>query len=356
MEKVERPLGPLVVDIKGTQLTEEEAKVLQHPMVGMVILFARNFENIEQLQNLTHDIHALRNPPLLISVDHEGGRIQRFREGFTSIPPMRSLGKLYDQDPQRAVALTADCGLVMASELRSCGVDMTFAPCLDLDYGQSAVIGNRAFHRNPQVVSKLAMALIGGMSQVGMCNCGKHFPGHGYVEADSHTELPEDTRDLALIRSNDEVPYVILGTLLTGVMPAHVVYSKVDTSPAGFSSRWISDELRGKLSFEGTVFSDDLSMKGAAVAGDLLSRANNAFAAGCDMVLICNDPEGAKSVMDDLKWIRTKIFDERIFRLRSRGKFPSPEGLALMTNYRNAVDRIKAFNKELVEKETSGIL
>ena len=180
MEKVDRPLGPVVVDIAGTSLTDEEVKILQNPMVGMVILFTRNYENREQLHNLTHDIHSLRNPSLLIGVDHEGGRIQRFREEFTKIPSARSLGQLYDTDPQRAHNLTAACGLVMASELRACGVDFTFAPCLDLDYGQSAVIGNRAFHRNPRVVSILATAMVSGMAQAGMACCGKHFPGHRF--------------------------------------------------------------------------------------------------------------------------------------------------------------------------------
>lgn len=347
MDKVERPLGPLVVDVAGTSLTDEEIKVLQHPLVGMVILFTRNFESIEQLHNLTHDIHALRNPSLLISVDHEGGRIQRFREGFTRIPSMQSLGKLYDSEPQRAQSLAASCGIVMASELRACGVDFTFAPCLDLDYGQSTVIGNRSFHRNPKVVSILASALVGGMSQVGMACCGKHFPGHGYASADSHVELPVDDRPLADIRANDEDPYVTMGPLLTAVMPAHVVYPQVDSAPAGFSRKWLQDELRGKIGFDGLIFSDDLSMRGAAEVGDITARSDAAFAAGCDMILLCNDPQGVQTVLENQRWIRTKAFDGRISRIQPRGKFPSWDGMILNANYQDNVKLVKSFIDEL---------
>lgn len=354
MDKVERPLGPLVVDIAGTELTDDEAKMLQHPLVGMVILFTRNFESIEQLHNLTHDIHALRNPPLLIGVDHEGGRIQRFKDGFTKIPSMHSLGQLYDKDPKRAHALTAACGLVMASELRACGVDFTFAPCLDLDYGQSAIIGNRSFHRNPQVVSILATALVGGMSQVGMACCGKHFPGHGYATADSHVELPVDERPLSDIKANDEVPYEAMGVLLTAVMPAHVVYTAMDSAPAGFSRKWLQDELRGRLGYTGLIFSDDLSMKGAAEVGEITARSDAALAAGCDMILVCNDPEGVSSVLENQRWIRTKVFDERVARLQPRGKFPSWDGMELSQNYQECVKLIKAFETELsVKAETA---
>jgi beta-N-acetylhexosaminidase len=351
MDKVDRPLGPLVVDIAGTQLTEEEARILQHPLVGMVILFTRNYSSPEQLMNLTHDIHALRNPSLLIAVDHEGGRVQRFREGFTEIPAMRNLGRLYDTDSARAVSLAASCGFVMASELRACGVDLSFAPCLDLDYGQSKVIGNRSFHRNPKVVATLSMALISGMAQIGLANCGKHFPGHGYVSEDSHLELPEDPRDLASLRSNDEVPYQILGPLLTSVMPAHVVYSQVDSTPAGFSAKWIQEELRGRLRFDGLVFSDDLSMKGAEVVGEVTARVNAALDAGCDMVLLCNDPSGVKRVLETQRWVRTKVFDERVSRLVPRGKFPSFDALRLNSCYQHNVERIKEFLLEQDENQ-----
>lgn len=351
MDKVERPLGPLVVDIAGTSLTNEEIEVLQHPLVGMVILFTRNFENLEQLRNLTHDIHALRNPPLLIGVDHEGGRIQRFRQGFTKIPSMRSLGEVYDKEPKKAHALTAACGFVMAAELRASQIDFTFAPCLDLDYGQSSVIGNRAFHRNPRTVAILSTALIGGMAQAGMGNCGKHFPGHGYAKADSHLELPEDERPLGDIRTNDEVPYDALGCLLTSVMPAHVVYPQIDSSPAGFSKKWLQEELRGKIGFTGLIFSDDLSMRGAAEVGDITARTDAALAAGCDMVLICNDPDGVKKVLGNLRWIRTKFFDERLSRLQPKGKFPSWEALSLSSNYKACVKLINEFNEEIASQE-----
>ena len=354
MEKVDRPLGPLVVDIAGTELTDDEVKVLQHPLVGMVILFTRNYENLEQLRTLTHDIHALRNPPLLIGVDHEGGRIQRFREHFTKIPSMNSLGQLYDSDPQRAHGLSAACGFVMAAELRACGVDFTFAPCLDLDYGQSAVIGNRAFHRNPRVVGILSTALIGGMAQCGMACCGKHFPGHGYASADSHVELPVDDRPLSDIRSNDEVPYRSLGMLLTSVMPAHVTYPQVDSAPAGFSKKWLQDELRGRLGFTGLIFSDDLTMKGASEVGEITARSDAALAAGCDMILVCNDPDSVKQVLDNQRWIRTKIFDERLARIQPKGKFPSMDGLKLSSCYQRAVADIEAFNAELSKKADSG--
>ena len=350
MEKVDRPLGPVVVDIAGTSLTDEEVKILQNPMVGMVILFTRNYENREQLHNLTHDIHSLRNPSLLIGVDHEGGRIQRFREEFTKIPSARSLGQLYDTDPQRAHNLTAACGLVMASELRACGVDFTFAPCLDLDYGQSAVIGNRAFHRNPRVVSILATAMVSCMAQAGMACCGKHFPGHGYATADSHVELPVDDRPLTDIRTNDEVPYASMGTLLTSVMPAHVTYPQVSPAPAGFSKKWLQEELRGRLGYNGLIFSDDLSMKGASEVGEITARSDAALAAGCDMILICNDPESAKTVLENQRWIRTKAFDERVARIQPRGKFPSWDGLKLSQNYLACVKQIEAFNAEIAEK------
>ncbi len=347
MEKVERPLGPLCVDIAGTSLTEEEIKVLQNPLVGMVILFTRNFEDKTQLHNLCHDIHMLRTPSLLISVDHEGGRIQRFKEGFTRIPSMQSLGRLYDTNPERAHSLAAACGMVMASELRSCDVDFSFAPCLDLDYGQSTVVGTRSFHRSPRVVGILATALIAGMSQVGMACCGKHFPGHGYATADSHVELPVDDRPLADIRSNDEMPYRSIGSLLTGIMPAHVVYSQVDTAPAGFSKKWLEDELRGKVGFTGMIFSDDLSMKGAAEVGEITARSEAAFAAGCDMILLCNNPDGVQKVLKNQRWVRTKIFDERMKRLQPRGKFPSWDGLVLNPSYVENVRLIEEFNQEL---------
>ncbi len=354
MEKVDRPLGPLAIDIKGLELTAEEEKILQNPLVGMVILFSRNFESLEQLRNLTHDIHSLRTPPLLIAVDHEGGRVQRFQQGFTRIPKMQDVGKLYDQNKQKGTSMAAACGLVMASELRACGIDYTFAPCLDLDYGRSQIIGSRSFHRGPEFVTILARALVGGLPQAGFDNSGKHFPGHGYALGDSHVELPTDDRTLEEIRVNDEVVYVAMGCLLTAVMPAHVIYPKVDDTPAGFSRKWLKDELRGRIGFTGMIFSDDLSMKGAAEVGDITARVEAAFAAGCDMILICNDPEGVKKVISSKQWIRDQNFNERLARIQPKGKFPSWESMATGITYQACVKKIKAFNDEIAAQNSGG--
>ncbi len=356
MEKVERQLGPVVVDIAGEELTPAEIKVLQHPSVGMVILFTRNYDSIEQLSRLCHEIHSLRNPPLLIAVDQEGGRIQRFRDGFTHIPAMSQIGELYDKDPHRAIAIAADCGLILASELRACGVDFTFAPCLDLNYGRSAVIGSRSFHRDPDAVVSLATAFIGGLFQSGMACCGKHFPGHGFAIADSHTELPVDERDKETIFNNDEVAYRTLGPLLTAVMPAHIVYPLIDKASAGFSKKWLQEELRGKLGFTGMIFSDDLSMKGAAELGDITARSEAALSAGCDMILICNDPEGVDLVLSHQRWVRTKLFDDRLARIQPMGKFPSWASMILHPTYKACVKRIKEFRDELDDTESAKTL
>ncbi|MCD8339995.1 MAG: beta-N-acetylhexosaminidase [Burkholderiales bacterium] len=361
MEKVERRIGSIVVDIKGTELTDEEVKLLQNDWVGMVILFARNFENRDQLMSLTHDIHSLTIPPLLIGVDYEGGRIQRFQEGFTKIPSMRNIRELYDANKWKGIAMAAACGLVIASELRASGIDLNFAPCLDLDYGRSKVIGSRAFHRYPETVTTLATALVSGFAQIGMANCGKHFPGHGYALGDSHVELPTDDRTLDEIRVNDEVPYIAMGCLLTGIMPAHIIYPKVDDTPAGFSKKWLKDELRGRLGYTGMIFSDDLSMKGAAEVGDLTTRVQAAYAAGCDMVLICRDPSDKNvdqvkidnKVIADLSpsdWIRTKSFQDRYARLQPKGKAFSWASLETEITYQACVKKIKAFNEELAAR------
>lgn len=316
---VELPLGPLMIDIAGTALSELDRQRLCHPLVGGMILFSRNYENPEQLTRLCAEIHALRNPPLPIAVDHEGGRVQRFREGFTCLPPMRVLGDWWDRDPQAALAAAHDMGYVLAAELRARGVDLSFAPVLDLDHGRSEVIGNRAFHRNPQAVSALAGALIDGLHKAGMIACGKHFPGHGHVAADSHVAIPCDERSLAEL-TEDMAPY--RGLALDGVMPAHVIYPKVDSQPAGFSSRWLKI-LREELSFDGVIFSDDLSMEGASVAGDIVARAEAAWAAGCDMLLVCNAPEAVEALLT--RWqpaqdsARFKGSSQRITRLLPHG-------------------------------------
>ena len=292
--------GPIMLDVVGTTLDAEDIRRLQHPLTGGVILFARNYQNRRQLTQLTAAIHAAR-PGLLIAVDHEGGRVQRFKtDGFTKLPAMRKLGQLWDRDVLAATRAATDVGYVLAAELRACGVDLSFTPVLDLDYGESSVIGDRAFHRDARVVSLLAKSLNHGLKLGGMANCGKHFPGHGFVQADSHVAIPVDQRTLKEILAEDAAPYDWLGMSLAAVMPAHVIYPQVDRHPAGFSKKWLS-MLRRKFGFEGVIFSDDLSMEGASVAGSVIDGAKAALSAGCDMVLICNSPDKADQLLAGLK-------------------------------------------------------
>ncbi|XOT94628.1 beta-N-acetylhexosaminidase [Alcaligenes pakistanensis] len=311
------PPGPVMVDVQGMVLTDQERERLRHPLVGGVILFSRNFENRAQLTTLCQSIHEVRNEPLLIAVDHEGGRVQRFREdGFTTLPAMSQLGQLWTRDAVKAAAVAADTGYVLAAELRACGVDMSFTPVLDLDWGVSKVIGDRSFHRKPRAVSMLAAGLIRGLNKAGMAACGKHFPGHGGVEADSHHEIPVDDRTLEEILDEDAAPYGWLGTLqLPSVMPAHVIYSKVDPLPAGFSPYWIQRVLRKALAYDGVIFSDDLTMEGATVVGDILARAQAALGAGCDMVLVCNRPDLADDLLSRLDFTISAESQDRIRRL-----------------------------------------
>ncbi|CAM5345178.1 beta-N-acetylhexosaminidase [Eoetvoesiella caeni] len=320
-----QPPGPVMVDIEGTELTAHEKQRLRHPLVGGVILFARNFENRAQLTALCQAIHAERDEPLLIAVDHEGGRVQRFREdGFTPLPAMNVFGEIWMDDSLAAMRLATETGYVLGAELRACGVDLSFTPVLDLDYGVSKVIGNRAFHREPQVVSMLARGLIQGLMLAGMASCGKHFPGHGCVEADSHHEIPVDTREFDEIMQEDAAPYGWLGDMvLPSVMPAHVIYSSVDPNPAGFSPFWIQEVLRDKLAYDGVVFSDDLTMEGATVAGDILARAQAALGAGCDMVLVCNRPDLADDLLSRLQFTLSSASVNRIRRLMPR--LPAPD-------------------------------
>ena len=307
--------APLILDIAGTTLTATDRRRLAHPLTGGVILFARNWHNRAQLLELTSAIKAVKGD-LLICVDHEGGRVQRFRsDGFTHLPPMASLGAMWMNDGKgakaapgsgalRATNAATAAGYVLASELRSCGVDFSFTPVLDLDWGESGVIGDRAFHRDARVVTLLAKSLMHGLLQAGMANCGKHFPGHGFVKADSHTEVPVDTRSLSALLAEDAAPYPWLRSTLTSVMPAHVIYPKVDKRPAGFSHKWLQDILRGKLGFDGAIFSDDLSMEGARrIDGQLVSYTDAAVVAlqaGCDMVLLCNQSLGEGTAVDEL--------------------------------------------------------
>ncbi|OZI76459.1 beta-N-acetylhexosaminidase [Bordetella genomosp. 2] len=336
--KASLPPGPVMVDVAGTRLTKEEKQRLRHPLVGGVILFARNFENRRQLCELTRKIHRARGEPLLIAVDHEGGRVQRFRDdGFTPLPAMQALGKVWDRDPLAAMRMATEAGYVLAAELRACGVDLSFTPVLDLDYGVSQVIGSRAFHRDPRVVAMLARALAQGLAQAGMAACGKHFPGHGFVGADSHHEIPVDPRSLERILKDDAAPYAWLGdAVLPAVMPAHVIYPKVDKQPAGFSRRWVQEILRGRLGYDGVVFSDDLTMEGAAVAGDILARAQAALGAGCDMVLVCNRPDLADDLLSRLEVDHPAESVARIRRLMPRFAAPDWDTLQAESRYQHA--------------------
>jgi len=306
--------APLIIDVAGTALNRSDERRLAHPLVGGVILFARNWQNREQLVDLTSQIKAIRDD-LLICVDHEGGRVQRFKtDGFTPLPPMRSLGKMWFKDTKgqpgsgamKALNAATATGYVLASELRACGVDFSFTPVLDLDWGASGVIGDRAFTRDPRVVTMLAKSLMQGLLKAGMANCGKHFPGHGFVKADSHTDVPVDGRPLKALLADDAAPYPWLTSCLSSVMPAHVIYPKVDDRPAGFSARWLQDILRGQMGFDGAIFSDDLSMEGARQlqpGGRTVSYTEAAVAAlnaGCDLVLLCNQSLGEGAAVDEL--------------------------------------------------------
>ena len=296
--------APVVLDIAGLALGEEDRRRLAHPLTGGLILFARNFESRRQLTELTAEIKSIR-PDCLVCVDHEGGRVQRFRtDGFTALPAMRVLGELWMKDAMAATDAASALGHVLAAELRACGVDLSFAPVLDLDHGGSTVIGERAFHRDARVATLLAKSVAHGMLRAGMAHCGKHFPGHGYVKADSHVAVPVDKRSLNVLLADDAAPYAWLSATLTAVMPAHVVYEKVDHRPAGFSERWLKTILREQMGFTGAVFSDDLSMEGArhldGVPLTTTEAAVLALEAGCDMVLLCNQSADGGAAVDEL--------------------------------------------------------
>ena len=296
--------APLLIDVAGTSLDAADRRRLRHPCVGGLVLFARNFSSRAQLTALCAEIKALR-PDLLITVDHEGGRVQRFRtDGFTALAPMRRLGELWMRDAMAATDAATATGFVLGAELRACGVDLSLAPVLDLDHGGSAVIGDRAFHRDPRVVALLAKSVMHGMLQAGMAHCGKHFPGHGHVKADSHVDVPVDRRSLKAILADDARPFEWLSTSLAAVMPAHVIYSRVDHRPAGFSPRWLREILRERLGFTGAVMTDDLGMAAARqIDGSPLSfldAALLALDAGCDLVLLCNQSPAHGEVIDEM--------------------------------------------------------
>jgi beta-N-acetylhexosaminidase len=295
------PLGPLMIDIEGVELSQVDRDVLRHPLVGGVILFSRNYQSIEQVSQLSKAIHALRGEPLLIAVDHEGGRVQRFRDEFTCIPCMQSLGQAYQEDTQRGLEQAQQVAWLMAMELRQVGVDFSFAPVLDLDYGCSEVIGDRAFSADQGIVAQVAEAFQQGLQMAGMASVGKHFPGHGAVAPDSHVAIPVDERPLEEIMQHDVYPFKqLIQAGMKGIMPAHVIYQQVDALPAGFSEYWLKDVLRQQLAFQGAIFSDDLTMHGASVIGDYQQRAKQALMAGGDMALVCNNRTAVEQVIDGL--------------------------------------------------------
>ena len=311
--------GPVILGIEGTELSDADRARLAHPLAGGVILFSRNFEFCAQLKVLTASIRALRTPPLLICVDHEGGRVQRFRDGFTAIPAMRTLGAMWDSDVALAAGEAQRLGHLLAGELRAHGVDFSFTPVLDIDFGASAVIGDRALHGNPNAVAHLASCLRRGLNAGGCAAVAKHFPGHGFIAADSHVDLPVDGRTLDALEADDLIPFAVLSKEgLEAVMPAHVVYPAVDSVAAGFSRIWLQDILRGRLGFAGLIFSDDLGMAGAHAAGDIVARAEAAAAAGCDMVLACNDHAASDELLSRWKPAAQPDLARRAARMEGR--------------------------------------
>lgn len=295
------PLGPLMIDVDGVELSQVDRDILKHPLVGGIILFSRNYESLEQVSKLCDEIHQLRPEPLLIAVDHEGGRVQRFRDGFTEIPCMQRLGDVYEEDKQRGLLYAQQVAWLMATELRHVGVDFSFAPVLDLDYGCSEVIGDRAFAADKQAVADVAEAFQRGLTDAGMASIGKHFPGHGAVAPDSHVDIPVDERSFEEIMQEDAYPFKqLIAAGMKGIMPAHVIYKQVDDLPAGFSNIWLQTVLREQLSFDGAIFSDDLTMQGASVVGDYIQRATRALGAGGDMALVCNNRCAAEQIIDGL--------------------------------------------------------
>lgn len=311
-------LGPIMVDLAGIALEPDEREMLLHPQVGSVILFTRNYESPEQLKRLVAEVHAIRTPPLLVAVDHEGGRVQRFQSGFTRLPALREVGRRYDQSPADGLALARQLGWLMAAELRAVGVDMSFAPCVDIDYGVSRAIGDRALSSDARAVGELAIAYMLGMREAGMVATAKHFPGHGAVAADSHFALPVDRREWPDIEADLQPYRRLIANGLPAVMVAHVVFPTVDEKPASLSRRWIDGVLRGDLGFQGAIFADDLSMKGAAAFGDIATRAGLALAAGCDVLPVCNDRVATLALLDSMRGSPDPVSRMRLVRLHGR--------------------------------------
>ena len=333
--------GRVMLDVGSTVLDAADRRRLQHPHCGGVILFARNYENPDQLRMLCDEIKALRDPPLLIAVDQEGGRVQRFRESFTTLPAMHEIGVLWDADAEQGRRAAHDAAIVIGTELGACGIDFSFAPVLDIDHRRNAVIGDRAFHASPDAVIDLAKAFISGLNQCGMIAVGKHFPGHGAVETDTHHGIAVDKREFGEIEQVDLRPFAELcRAQLGGVIPAHVIYERVDKQPAGFSRFWLQDILRQRIGFQGVIFSDDLSMKGASIAGDAPARANAAVAAGCDIVLVCNAPDDADAVLETIGAAPSEAEVTRILALGRNAFREEPASADDNARYARARDNI----------------
>lgn len=337
-------LGPVMLDVAGVSLTDDDRKRLTHPQTGGVILFSRNYESPEQLKSLVEEIHRLRSPRLLVAVDQEGGRVQRFRQGFEQLPAMGLLGDYFDRDQEQALSFTESVGWLMAAELLFYGIDLSFAPVLDLGHKISTVIGDRAFHTDPDIIVRLANALIRGMNRAGMEAVGKHFPGHGSVEGDSHHVMPFDPRTLDTIENSDLVPFRrVIDTHLAAVMMAHVIYQQVDEQPAGYSPYWIERVLRQQLGFEGVVFSDDLSMSGAETVGGYAARARTSLEAGCDMLLVCNNPDGSDEVLQSLQDYNNPVSQLRLVRLHGHAQF-NPHQLFRSSEWSQSVKKLHQFH------------
>ena len=337
--------GPLMLDLAGLEVTAEEQELLRHPAAGGVILFSRNFESPEQVKHLIDSIHKVRSPRLLVAVDQEGGRVQRFREGFTRLPAAARFGEMYQHDHDRALQVTETIGWLMASELRAVGVDFSFAPVLDINSGVSEVIGDRAFHAKPEVIATLAHAWMKGCHSAGMPVVGKHYPGHGCVEADSHLALPVDNRQFTEIEKNDLLPFrKMIDYGLDAIMPAHVVYPSVDAELAGFSPFWLKEILRKRLGFQGVIFSDDLTMAAAEQAGSYAERAIAALNAGCDMVLVCNNQPAAIDVLESLENYSDPIAQSRLARMHGKGHVEL-EKLKLKARWQNAMTILDKMHK-----------
>ena len=348
---LELPLGSLIVDVQGKEMEPEDREILSHPLVGGVILFARNYESPEQLSELIRHVHQIRMPSLAVCVDQEGGAIQRFREGFTRLPAAHALGKVYRQDRERAYQVCTHMGWLMAAELRAVGLDISFAPVVDLNWGTSEVIGGRAFHRDPYIVSELASRYIAGMHRAGMKSVIKHFPGHGHVREDSHKDMPVDRRHFQEIQGEDMIPFEHLGAAYNeGLMTAHIIFPEVDHVPVTFSRKWLQHTLRRQMNFSGVIFSDDLNMHAAHLHEDIESRVRAAFRAGCDVALLCNNRPAVIEVLEHLKDYYSPVASLRLFRMRGAPEAVEFQELRQMPMWKEAA-KLAARHAEADERE-----